>query len=103
MDDAGVDRFWPPFWATFWAMAPAEVLSAIGASDVGLGGAEAAARLERFGPNRSVLPSGRRFIQRLLRRLIEPLVGPRWGGKPPRAGTGFRRQPLWNWRVLPAG
>ncbi len=66
MNDAGVDPF--------WAMAPAEALSAISASDLGLGEAEAAARLERFGPDRTSLPSGRRFIQRLLRRLIEPLI-----------------------------
>jgi len=40
----------------FWAMLPAEALSAIGAFDSGLGGAQAAARLERFGLNRTSLP-----------------------------------------------
>ncbi|MEI6159180.1 MAG: magnesium-translocating P-type ATPase [Roseococcus sp.] len=66
MDDAGIDPF--------WAMAPGEALAAIGVSDAGLTEAKAAARLLRFGLNRTALPGHRRLAMRLLRRLIEPLI-----------------------------
>ncbi|RVT97724.1 magnesium-translocating P-type ATPase [Rhodovarius crocodyli] len=58
----------------FWHQPLSSTLQSLDASDAGLTGAEAKARLGRYGPNLAAPPPGRRLLARIGRRLIEPLV-----------------------------
>jgi magnesium-transporting ATPase (P-type) len=62
--------------APAYALAPAEVAQELDAdADLGLSTAEAAARLERYGPNRPRRRRGPAYLRLALRQVVDPLVG----------------------------
>ncbi|MES1148036.1 MAG: cation-transporting P-type ATPase, partial [Bradyrhizobium guangdongense] len=57
----------------FWQLAPDKLREQLGCGPEGLTAAEAAQRLERFGPNSDAPPSVEGAMRAILRRLMEPL------------------------------
>ncbi|UVO37975.1 magnesium-translocating P-type ATPase [Bradyrhizobium arachidis] len=57
----------------FWRSSPLELCSRLGCGLTGLTGAEAAERLDRFGPNSDAPPRIEGAARAILRRLLEPL------------------------------
>ncbi|MBR0989762.1 magnesium-translocating P-type ATPase [Bradyrhizobium japonicum] len=57
----------------FWHLAPPELCTRLGCSLQGLTAAEAAQRLDRFGPNSDAPPRVEGAARAILRRLLEPL------------------------------
>lgn len=57
----------------FWRLSPLELRNRLGCELTGLTGAEAAERLDRFGPNSDAPPRIEGAMRAILRRLLEPL------------------------------
>ena len=57
----------------FWRRSPAELASHLGCGLTGLTSAEAAERIDRFGPNSDAPPRIEGAARAVLRRLLEPL------------------------------